>query len=323
MNWSADSKCLALSGGIGGAKLALGLSLVLPADQLAIVANTGDDFRHLGLSISPDLDTVMYTLADLSDKERGWGLAGESWNFLDALTSLGGETWFKLGDRDLATHVTRSGLLSEGWTLTRVTTYLCQQLGIRHALFPMTDDPVATMVHLRSGELLSFQHYFVRDRCQPVVAGFHFEGVETAKPSALFLDNINDPHLAAIVICPSNPFVSVDPVLAVPGIRQKLFESRAPVVAVSPIVGGEAIKGPTAKMMDELGMPRTALAVAEHYQDLLDGYILDTKDRQLVKDVEALGIATTVTQTVMLTLADRRQLAEDTLDFVDQLQCRS
>ena len=322
MGWSLDKRCLAVSGGIGGAKLALGLTQVLRPDQLAIVANSGDDFEHLGLHISPDLDTVMYTLADLSDKEQGWGLAGESWNFLDALDSLGGETWFKLGDRDMATHVTRTRLLAEGRTLSDVTAYLCERLGVHHALFPMTDDPVATMVRLRSGELLSFQHYFVRDRCEPVVAGFHFDGIETAKPSPPLLNSLRDPQLAAIVICPSNPFVSIDPVLAVSSVRQELSDSRAPVVAVSPIVGGEAIKGPTAKMMDELGMPRTALAVAEHYKDLLDGYILDTKDRQLVQQVEALGIATTVTETVMLTLADRRQLAEDTLNFVDQLQSR-
>lgn len=320
MSWSQDSKCLALSGGIGGAKLALGLSLLLQPDQLAIVANSGDDFEHLGLNISPDLDTVMYTLADLGDKQKGWGLAGESWNFLDALNSLGGETWFKLGDRDMATHVMRTRLLAEGWTLSEVTAYLCQRLGVKHALFPMTDDSVATMVRLRSGELLSFQHYFVRDRCEPVVAGFQFEGIETAKPSPLLLNNLNDPHLTAIVICPSNPFVSIDPLLAVATVREKLSRSQAPVVAISPIVGGQAIKGPTAKMMDELGMPRTALTVAEHYRDLLDGYILDSVDRQLVPQVEALGIATTVTETVMLTLEDRRQLAEDTLDFIDQLQ---
>lgn len=320
MSWSQDSKCLALSGGIGGAKLALGLSLLLQPDQLAIVANSGDDFEHLGLNISPDLDTVMYTLADLGDKQQGWGLAGESWNFLEALNSLGGETWFKLGDRDMATHVMRTQLLAKGWTLSEVTAYLCERLGVKHALFPMTDHPVATMVRLTSGELLSFQHYFVRDRCQPVVAGFQFEGIEKAKPSPLLLENLQDPRLAAIVICPSNPFVSIDPVLAVPAVRQLLSQSQAPVVAVSPIVGGRAIKGPTAKMMDELGMPRTALAVAEHYRDLLDGYILDSVDRQLVPQVEALGIATTVTETVMLTLADRRQLAEDALDFVDQLQ---
>jgi len=320
MSWPKDRKCLAISGGIGGAKLALGLSLLLQPDQLAVVANTGDDFQHMGFNISPDLDTVMYTLADLSDKQLGWGLSGESWNFLDALNSLGGETWFKLGDRDLATHVTRTRLLSEGWTLSEVTAYLCERLGVRHALFPMTDDSVATMVHLRSGESLSFQHYFVRDRCEPVVAGFQFEGIETAKPSPPLMENLKDPHLAAIVICPSNPFVSIDPVLAVPDIRRNLIESEVPVVAVSPIVGGEAIKGPTAKMMDELGMPRTALTVAEHYQDLLDGYILDTSDRQLAGEVEALGIATTVTETVMLTLADRRQLAEDTLNFVDQIR---
>jgi|TARA_Y100000310_G_scaffold336689_1_gene421907 LPPG:FO 2-phospho-L-lactate transferase len=322
MGWSPDKRCLAISGGIGGAKLALGLSLLLQPDQLAVVANSGDDFEHMGLHISPDLDTVMYTLADLSDKEQGWGLAGESWNFLDALQSLGGETWFRLGDRDMATHVTRTRLLAEGKTLSQVTAYLCQRLGVQHALFPMTDDPVATMVRLPSGELLSFQHYFVRDRCEPVVAGFHFEGIETAKPSPPLLDSLRDPNMAAIVICPSNPFVSIDPVLAVPTLRRELSESHAPVVAVSPIVGGEAIKGPTAKMMDELGMPRTALAVAEHYEDLLDGYVLDTADRQLAQQVEALGVAATVTNTVMLSLDDRRQLAEDTLNFVDQLQGR-
>ncbi|MEX2327074.1 MAG: 2-phospho-L-lactate transferase, partial [Pseudomonadales bacterium] len=293
---------------------------VLSPPDLAIVANTGDDFEHLGLAICPDLDTVMYTLADLSNKELGWGQEGESWAFLAALERLKGETWFRLGDRDLATHVLRSEMLRRGGTLSDATTFLCQALGIRHALIPMSDDAVPTLVRTGNGTRLAFQHYFVRDRCSPVVKGFEFEGVETARPSPGFRNVLGAGRLSSIVICPSNPFVSVDPVLAIPGVMDAINRASAPLIAVSPIVGGAAIKGPAAKMMKELGMPQTALAVARHYVGRVDGFVLDLVDKDYAFEVEALGMQVLVTNTMMRSLDDRIALARDVLGFAERIQ---
>jgi LPPG:FO 2-phospho-L-lactate transferase len=313
-----NSKCLAISGGVGGAKLALGLSHELAPDDLVVVANTGDDFTHLGLKVSPDLDTVMYTLADINNKELGWGQQGETWNFLDALEVLGGDSWFRIGDRDLGTHIVRTQLLESGKTLSEATTHLCRQLGIDHKLVPMTDNLVSTVVNTVSGEKLAFQHYFVRDKCQPEVVGFDFDGMDVATPSPGFLGALEDQSLASIIVCPSNPFVSVDPVLKIPGVQAAIQSSGAPVIAVSPIVGGQAIKGPAAKMMGELGMPQSALAVAKHYKahyPEMAGFVLDDLDSGLQAEVEALGFATIVTNTVMVTLQDRVELARTILDF--------
>lgn len=305
---------LAITGGVGGAKLALGLAHVLSPDEVLFVVNTGDDFEHLGLSICPDLDTLTYTLADLSNKELGWGRGDESWNFLDSLLALGGETWFKLGDRDLALHIQRTQRLKQGATLSEVTAEVATHLGIAHRFVPMTDSPVRTIVETTDGPL-AFQHYFVRDRCAPTVTGFRFAGIEQARPAPSILEWLDD--CDGVIICPSNPFVSVDPVLAVPGMREAL--SNVPVVAVSPIVGGMAIKGPTAKMMAELKVPATAAQVASHYGDLLDGFILDQADAALHGN---LGLPTVVTQSVMLTLQDRIDLAHVTLRFLDGLKSR-
>ncbi|HKI73774.1 MAG TPA: 2-phospho-L-lactate transferase [Pseudomonadales bacterium] len=309
---------IAISGGVGGAKLALGLSRVLAPDQLTIVANTGDDFDHLGFFISPDIDTVMYTLADLSNKELGWGLAGESWQFLEALERLGGEAWFRLGDRDLATHVMRTALLRQGATLSAATGQLCSALGIAHPVVPMSDDPVPTVVHTKDGDL-GFQHYFVRDHCEPEVTGFEFKGIEAAHPAPAFADALAADELSAVIVCPSNPFVSVDPVLHLPGVMDAIHRARVPMIAVSPIVGGRAIKGPAAKMMAELGMPQTALAVAEHYVGRVDGFVLDDEDAGLESAVQDLGMETLVTNTIMTTLDDRVALAECTLDFARRI----
>ena len=309
-------RCLALSGGVGGAKLALGLCRVLPAESLTVVCNTADDFDHLGLRVCPDLDTVMYTLAGISNRVTGWGQAHETWSFLEALSDLGGETWFRLGDRDLATHVERTRRLRAGETLTEVTAALCGALGIVARVLPMSDDPVRTAVLAEAGEL-SFQHYFVRDRCEPAVSGFRFDGIDKARPAAGFLASLEDDATAAVLICPSNPFVSVDPVLALDGVEAALREAATPVVAVSPIVGGAAIKGPAAKMMAELGMPVTATGVARHYaeRDLLDGFVIDEADAAEAAAIEELGLPTLVTGTVMETLADRERLARETLAF--------
>ena len=305
---------LALTGGIGGAKLALGLARVLGPSEVAFVVNTGDDFEHLGLHISPDLDTLTYTLAGRANTDAGWGRGDESWHFMAALAELGGETWFQLGDRDLALHLERTRLLAAGATLTEVTRHVGAALGIRHPILPMSDDPVRTVVRTPDGPL-SFQHYFVRDRCRPKVTGFDFQGAAEAAPNPRILEVLGD--CRGILICPSNPFVSVDPILAVTGMRAALKSCPAPVVAVSPIVGNRAIKGPTAKMMRELELPSTARQVALHYGDLLDGFLLDEQD---AAEHGALSVPTAVAQSVMVTLEDRIRLAEAALAFLDGLR---
>jgi LPPG:FO 2-phospho-L-lactate transferase len=306
---------VALSGGIGGAKLVLGLSRVMPAADLLVVANTGDDFEHLGLAISPDLDTIMYALAGLDDPQRGWGRRDETWTFMAALAALGGETWFQLGDGDLATHVERTRRRAAGEPLSAITADFCRRFGIAARLVPMSDDLVRT--RLRTGEgWLDFQDYFVRRRCAPVVRELAYDGAAAARPHPDVLATLADPRLRAVVICPSNPFVSIEPILAVPGLRAAIAACAAPVVAVSPIIGGRAVKGPTAKMMAELGLATTATAVARRYQDLLDGYVIDHAD---AADAGELGIPVTVAHTLMTTLADREALARHVLATADAL----
>ncbi len=321
MTSSADASCVALSGGVGGAKLALGLCDVLAdPERLTVVANTGDDFEHLGLSVCPDLDTLTYTLAGIANEETGWGRAGESGAFMEALDALGGETWFFLGDRDLALHVERTRRLRAGESLSAVTSALCARLGIRARIVPMSDDPVPTVVETEEGPL-AFQHYFVRERCRPRVTGFRHEGAERARPCAAFLDALATPDLGAVVVCPSNPYISIDPILALPGVRDALAACRAPVVAVSPIVGGKAVKGPTAKMMAELGTAPGAAAVALHYAGLLDGLVLDEADRAEADAVAvaAGGVAVEVTNTIMTARADKQALARAVLAFAGRI----
>ena len=308
-------KYLAITGGIGGAKLALGLSKLLGGDELALVVNTGDDFRHLGLHISPDIDTLVYTLAGESNTETGWGRRDESWQFMDALAALGGETWFNLGDRDLAMHIERTRRLEAGESLTRVTAALASSLGVEHPILPMSDDPVRTQVQTAE-ETMDFQHYFVRDRCEPVVSGFKFEGAGKASINPAIDQYLDDRALAGIILCPSNPFVSIDPILAISGMQERLARCPAPVIAVSPIVGGAAIKGPTVKMMQELSIPNTASWVADHYRSFLDGFVLDSQDAELSGEIEALGLKVLVTRTVMETLSDRVNLAQACLDLL-------
>lgn len=312
---------LALAGGVGGAKLAHGLQ-ALRADQLQVVVNTGDDFEHLGFSISPDLDTVMYTLAGLENRETGWGVRGETWSFMDALAAVGGETWFNLGDRDLATHVERTRRLRNGETLAAVTADLSRRLEVAARILPMSDGRVSTQIHTPRGRL-SFQEYFVACKCEPVANGFTFDGIEAALPGEGFIEALSSPSLEALVICPSNPFVSIGPILALPGIRARLAELGVPSVAVSPIVGGDAIKGPAAKMMRELGHEVSPLSIALMYKDVLDGIIIDQTDAQWMKAIEDQGIAVTVTDTIMRTADERRWLAEETLVFVESLKAGS
>lgn len=307
-------RIVALSGGVGGAKLALGLASILPGERLTVVANTGDDFVHLGLHVSPDVDTVVYTLAGLADPERGWGRRDESWNFMAAMRQIGGTDWFNLGDGDLAMHVFRTERLRAGESLSAVTGEVCGRLGIAATVLPMTDDPVATIVETPEGDL-AFQQYFVRDRCEPKVTGFRFEGIEQAMPNPALVLALSSDAVDAIVITPSNPFVSIDPILSLPGLRDALEASGRPVIAVSPIVGGKAIKGPAAKMMTELGLPSTAMAVATHYASLIDGFVVDNADHEQADAIRDLGIQVLVTNTVMRTLDDRRALARACCDF--------
>ena len=300
---------LALTGGVGGAKLALGLAKVLTPDEVVFVVNTGDDFEHHGLPISPDVDTLAYTLAGMAGA-AGWGREDETWHFMETLERLGGESWFRLGDHDLALHIRRRELLASGLGLTAATAALGRALGVRHRILPMSDDPVRTRVYTPQGPL-AFQHYFVRDRCRPKALRFEFAGAAKARLNPA----IRFGELSAVVICPSNPFVSVDPILAVPGMTDSLQRADVPVVAVSPIVGGKAIKGPTAKMMRELGVPATAEAVARHYAGLATHFVLDKVDAAAQASVRALGMRVAVAQTVMASLADRIALARAVLDL--------
>lgn len=300
---------IALSGGIGGAKLALGLYRVLPPGAFTVIANTGDDFEHLGLSISPDLDTLLYTLAGIDNPELGWGRRNETWTFMAALEALGGETWFKLGDGDLATHIERTRRLGTGETLSQITDDFRRRLGISARLLPMTDDPVRTRLRTEEG-WLDFQDYFVRRRAAPVVRDIVYASASGARANPHLLAALAADDLEVVVICPSNPFLSIDPILAVPGVRDALRSCRAPVVAVSPIIGGLAVKGPTAKIMAELGLPVSAASVAQHYADILHSYIADEADAD---EVAEIGIPVHLARTLMLTLEDREALAKATL----------
>ena len=308
---------LVLTGGVGGAKLCQGLSEVLEPEQVLFVVNTGDDFHHLGLHISPDLDSLTYALSGLASVERGWGRDDETWNCLETLKTLDGDTWFQLGDRDLALHLKRSADLASGKTLSEATASITKALGISHRLVPMSDDPVRTFVDTDEG-LLAFQKYFVARRCEPKVRGLVYEGAETAAPQREISAFLQSDRLRGIIICPSNPMLSIEPILAAAGIREMLLGSPAPVVAVSPIIDGAAVKGPTAKIFSELGEQVSAVAVANRYEDLLDGFILDQKDQNLVGEITSLSLATTAIPTLMLTNIDKKRLAEDVLKFIDE-----
>ena len=310
---------VALSGGVGGAKLALGLSRVLPAQELLVIANTGDDFEHLGLSISPDIDTLTYALGGVDNPATGWGRRDETWHFMTALAELGGETWFRLGDQDLATHVERTRRLRAGETLSAVTDGFRRAFGIAARILPMSDDRVRTRVRTEEAGWLDFQDWFVRLQCRPAVRELTFDGAAAARAQPEFLAALTDPALRCVVICPSNPFISVAPILAVPGVRAALEACRAPVIAVSPIIGGQAVKGPTARMFSELGFGApTAAGIAAHYGCLLDGYVVDARDAADAAGIDGPRVA--LAQTLMTTLADREMLAGAVLDLADSLR---
>lgn len=306
-------RVVVLTGGVGGAKLVLGLAQVMPPDSITAIVNTADDFRHLGLYISPDLDTLLYTLAGKADAAQGWGREGESWAFMQALGSLGGEDWFRLGDGDLALHVLRTARLAAGERLSQITAAFAGAWGVRTALLPMSDDIVATRVLTDEGDL-AFQRYFVERRCEPAVRAIRYEGADTAVPAAGVVEAIVDPDVAAVLIAPSNPYLSISPILAVPAIRAAIEAASAPVVAVSPLVAGKAVKGPTAKLMAELGLPVTARTIAEHYQGLIDGMLVDERDPPA-----DIGLRSQAADTLMTSLDDRRRVARAALDFARRL----
>jgi LPPG:FO 2-phospho-L-lactate transferase len=309
-------KVLALSGGVGGAKLLLGLYHILDPWDLAIVANTGDDFRHLGLYICPDLDTIMYTMSGTADRVKGWGQANETWNCLDQLKSLGASTWFGLGDRDLAVHLHRTERLQAGESLSAITGNLFDSFNVQAHVYPMTDQPVGTIIHTNDGRDLPFQHYFVRERCVPQVRGFTYSGASTAAANQQVLTLMADPDLQAIILCPSNPFVSINPILEVGEIRKALRRSKVPIVAVSPLVGGQAVKGPLAAMLTGMGQTVSNRSIAEHYQDFLSGIIIDKTD---ARDIDDLPVPALALNTMMNNLDDRKNLSRAVLDFAARL----
>jgi LPPG:FO 2-phospho-L-lactate transferase len=296
----------------------VGLTAVLPPSRLAIVVNTGDDFDHLGLAISPDLDTVMYTLAGINNPVAGWGRANETWSFMSALAELGADGWFRLGDRDLAVHVLRTLALRRGIPLSEVTRALATRLGIKHPVIPMTDSALRTRVRTNCGEL-AFQDYFVRRGCRPRVQGFRFAGSRTARVPPALRRIMDSGEVRAAVICPSNPYVSIAPILSVQEIRHWMKRRAFPVIAVSPIVGGAALKGPAAKMMRELGCEATALGVTRHYGSSVDGWVIDKQDAKLQGAIEREGRAVIVTDTVMNDRGKSGTLARRVVSFARTL----
>jgi len=312
-------KVVALAGGVGGAKLTDGLAELLSPSDLSIIVNTGDDFEYCGLSISPDLDTVCYTLAGLANPVTGWGQRDETWTVYDFVKNLGGPDWFRLGDKDLATHLYRTDQLAQGKPLSAVTQSLCNVWGVKHRVFPMSDDPVRTIVHTADQGSLSFQTYFVKKACQPVVESFEFKGVEQAKPVPDALAAIDKADI--IILTPSNPWVSIDPILSVPGYRSAL--KKKVVIAISPLVAGQSLKGPAAKMYREIGIEPSASAVAFHYKDLLSGFVFDNQDCEEFEKIQQWHIITLLTNIIMSDEQDRIRFAEEILKFSEKVLIRS
>lgn len=310
MEWE---NVVAFAGGVGGAKLASGLQAVLPPGALTVIVNTGDDFEHWGLTICPDIDTVLYNLAGVYNPATGWGRADESFTTLATMSELGGEDWFRLGDRDLALHLRRTEWLRQGISLSEVTDRLRRAFGITSTVLPMADAPVRTLVHTDEGDL-PFQHYFVRHRCEPIVIDVSFVGADAAHVSEEVENALAQAQ--AVVFCPSNPYLSIDPILSVPSMRRLIARMPAPKVAVSPIVGGNAIKGPAGKMMRELGQMVSPLTVVDHFDDLLDGFVLDDQDAALV---DAVQMPVLVTDTLMTDEPKRAAVAREVLDFAASL----
>lgn len=304
-------KITALAGGVGGARLANGLAKTLLPDDFTVIVNTGDDFLYSGLYICPDLDTVTYTLAGINHPVNGWGLAEESWQVLSALEQINHPVWFRLGDRDLATHIERTRLLQSGLPLSEVTATITQSLGVRQSILPMTDSPVRTLVETDDLGLLSFQEYFVRHKFQPTVRSIHFSGITEAsipKPVTFALESSD-----LIVICPSNPFVSIDPILSVPGMCDLVQQKN--LIAVSPLIGGKTIKGPAAKLMQEMNLEPNSYNIAKHYEGLIKGFVLDHKDAEDAEPIRQCGIILLETDILMTGVEDQTRLAREVIEF--------
>lgn len=313
-NNMSELKIVALAGGVGGARLSDGLAQVIQPEDLTVIVNVGDDFTFLGLRISPDLDTVYYTLAGLENPETGWGRNNDTWKVLDNLRQLGMPDWFQLGDTDIATHLARTIRLGRGDTLSQITHDFCQVWRIKVNVLPMSDDVIQTMIYTNQGDL-EFQEYFVHRRCKPVVKGFSFEGVEKSRPAKGTIEAID--HCNAVVICPSNPWVSIDPILAIKGYKEAL--KNHPVFAVSPIIGTQTVKGPAAKMFFEMGIQPSALAVAQHYAGIIDYIFIDSSDQDLINDINKLGIQAISTDILMHDRNDRRRLAREIVEVIQSV----
>ena len=311
-------RILLITGGIGGAKLSVGFSKIYESDLLSFVVNTGDDFDYMGLRICPDIDTLLYSLSDQADEKRGWGLFDETWNCLDSLKKFGCETWFNLGDKDLATHIYRNYLMMRGHSLSDITLDIAKQFSINSLIMPMSNELLQTVLHTDEGSL-DFQDYFVRRRCMPVVRSVSFANVESARPSAVLLDYFAKTPPEVIVLCPSNPFLSIDPILNVPGLTQLILDSGAPVLAISPIVNGDSLKGPTAKILTELGMSVCAVQIAKYYQEnypgLISTFVIDNSDIGLTNRIQDLGLNVFVTHAIMNSEREKVELAESLLGF--------
>lgn len=305
-----SQKVVLLVGGVGGAKLALGLQAVVPPENLTIIVNTGDDFWHYGLRISPDIDTVLYTLSGRVNTKFGWGVAGDTTTTLQALNNLGEDTWFTLGDKDLATHLLRTHMLRQGHTLTEVVEHLARQMGVQPRILPMTDSEVATMVDTEEHGTLEFQEYFVRHRWKPRVKQLHFKGIENAEMTDAVKSAVSDADV--VVIGPSNPWLSIAPILAVNGMKDAILQHSIPSVAVTPIVQGTAIKGPAAKLMAELGYDVSAKSVAEFYGNIVNAFVYDERDEPL--NVE--GLKTVAFDTMMVDNAKKIELAKIILNWI-------
>ena len=312
-----DSKIVALCGGVGGSKLALGLNEILDQKNLSIITNTGDDFLYLGFYICPDIDTVIYTLAGINNPENGWGRKNETWKTLDVLKELGADTWFKLGDKDLAVHLFRSKEKRNGILLTTITRKISNKFGLRTNILPMSNHMVHTTLDTNIGEI-SFQDYFVRRKCEPVVKNIIFK---SKKPVATDAVNraFKAQDLNGLVICPSNPYLSIDPILSIPRIKKLIQNLKKPRIAISPIVDGDSIKGPTSKIMQEMGIEVSSASIAKHYQGLIDGIIIDQSDEAQVNNIEKMGIQVKLANIIVKTKTEKNKLAQESLEFLDEI----